>query len=106
MRNNIVGKSNVLSTKVGLGYNQEFCISFGTGSCSPVEDYLTIPHHFTVNIGKRRSFFFEFRLGGTMLSGKTTWPYVLYGILGYRFLPLHKLNKFNFRIYFSASYTY
>ena len=94
----LVGKSNILSTKVGLGYNQEFCISFGAGSCSPVEDYLTIPHHFTANIGKRRSFF-EFGLGGTILSGKTTWPYVLYGILGYRFLPL-QLNKFNFRIYF------
>ena len=67
----LVGKSNILSTKVGLGYNQEFCISFGAGSCSPVEDYLTIPHHFTANIGKRR-IFFEFRLGCTMLPEKTT----------------------------------
>ena len=93
----LVGKSYVLSTKFGLGYNQEFCISFGTGSCSPVEDYLTIPHHFTANIGKRRSFF-EFGLGGTMLSGKTTCPYILYAIIGYRFQPLQS-NKFNFRIY-------
>ena len=93
----LVGKSYILSTKVGLGYNQEFCISFGTGSCSPVEDYLTIPHHFTANIGKRRSFF-EFGLGGTILSGETSEPYILYGIIGYRFLPFHS-NKFNFRIY-------
>mgnify|MGYP003327803738 CR=1 FL=1 len=93
----LVGKSYILSSKVGLGYNQEFCISFGTGSCSPVEDYLTIPHHFTANIGKGRSFF-EFGLGGTILSGKTTWPYILYGIIGYRFQPLQS-NKFNFRIY-------
>ena len=94
----LVGKSNILSTKLGLGYNQEFCISFGSGSCSAKEDYLTIPHHFTANIGKKRSFF-EFGLGGTMISGKTTWPYILYGIIGYRFLPLQS-NKFNFRIYF------
>jgi hypothetical protein len=93
----LVGKSYVLSTKFGLGYNQEFCISFGNGSCSPVEDYLTIPHHFTANIGKRRSFF-EFGLGGTILSGETSEPYILYGIIGYRFLPFHS-NKFNFRIY-------
>ena len=52
----LFGKSNVLSTKVGLGYNQEFCISFGTGSCSPVEDYLTIPHHFTVILAKEEVF--------------------------------------------------
>ena len=96
----LVGKSNILSTKLGLGYNQEFCISFYSGQCSPIEDYLTIPHHFTANIGKKRSFF-EFGLGGTMISGKTNWPggpYILYVIIGYRFLPLLS-NKFNFRIY-------
>ena len=93
----LVGKSYILSTKFGLGYNQEFCISFGNGSCSPVEDYLTIPHHFTANIGKRRSFF-EFGLGGTILSGETSEPYILNVIIGYRFLPFHS-NKFNFRIY-------
>ena len=94
----LVGKSNILSTKLGLGYNQEFCISFYSGQCSAKEDYLTIPHHFTANIGKKRSFF-EFGLGGTMIYGKTNWPYILYGIIGYRFLPLQS-NKFNFRIYF------
>ncbi len=94
----LVGKSYILSTKVGLGYNQEFCLSFGTGSCSPVEDYLTIPHHFTANIGKRRSFF-EVGLGGTILYGETSEPYILYPIIGYRFLPLQS-NKINFRLYF------
>ena len=96
-RQYLVGKSNILSTKFGLGYNQEFCISLWGISCSPIEDYLTIPHHFTANIGKRRSFF-EFGLGGTVLYGETRWPYILYGIIGYRFLPLQS-NKLNFRIY-------
>lgn len=94
----LVGKSYILSAKLGLGYNQEFCISLGTGSCSPVEDYLTIPHHFTANIGKRRSFF-EFGLGGTILYGETSEPYILYPIIGYRFLPMQS-NKINFRLYF------
>ena len=94
----LVGKSYILSTRVGLGYNQEFCLSFWGVSCSPVKDYLTIPHHFTANIGKRRSFF-EFGLGGTILYGETSDPYILYPIIGYRFLPLQS-NKINFRLYF------
>jgi len=94
----LVAKSYILSAKLGLGYNQEFCISFGSGSCSPVENYLTIPHHFTANIGKRRSFF-ELGLGGTILYGETSEPYILYPIIGYRFLPMQS-NKINFRLYF------
>ena len=34
-----------------------------------------------------------------MLLGKTSHPYILYPIIGYRFLPLQS-NKFNFRLYF------
>ena len=94
----LVGESFILTTKFGLGYNQEFRLCL-FGSCSsPSKNYLTIPHHFTANLGNRRSFF-EFGLGGTILYGETSEPYILYPIIGYRFLPLQS-NKINFRLYF------
>ena len=93
----LVAESFILTTKFGLGYNHEFRICLFGPCSSPLKYYLTIPHHFTANLGKRRSFF-EFGLGGTILSGETSEPYILYGIIGYRFLPFHS-NKFNFRIY-------
>ena len=94
----LLTESGFLSTKFGLGYNQEFCLSLFGLSCSNIEEYLTIPHHVTVNFGKRRSFF-EFGLGGTILYGETSEPYIIYPIIGYRFLPLQS-NKINFRLYF------
>jgi len=36
-------------------------------------------------------------LGGTVIMGKTTQPYILYPILGYRFQSLKK--KLNFKIF-------
>ena len=94
----LVGESFILTTKFGLGYNQEFRLCIFGPCSSPAENYLTIPHHFTANLGNRRSFF-EFGLGGTILYGETSEPYLLYPIIGYRFLPLQS-NKFNFRLYF------
>jgi hypothetical protein len=94
----LVGESFILTTKFGLGYNHEFRICLFGPCSSPLKYYLTIPHHFTANLGKRRSFF-EFGLGGTILYGETSQPYILYPIIGYRFLPLQS-NKFNFRLYF------
>ena len=86
-----------LSGEIGLGYNQEFriCI-FGPCTSSP-ENYLTIPHHITANIGHGRSYF-EFGLGGTGVSGNTSQNYLFYQIVGYRFLPLTS-GKMNFRVF-------
>ena len=94
----LVGETFILSTKFGLGYNQEFKLCFFGPCSSPPENYLTIPHHFTLNFGNSRSFF-EFGLGGTILSGETNQPYILYPIIGYRFLPLQSY-QLNFRLYF------
>ena len=94
----LVAESFILTTKFGLGYNHEFRICLFGPCSSPLKYYLTIPHHFTANLGKRRSFF-EFGLGGTRLYGETNDPYILYPIIGYRFLPLQS-NKINFRLYF------
>ena len=91
-------KSYILAYKLGLGYNQEFQLCLFGPCSSPAENYLTIPHHVTANLGTTRSFF-EFGLGGTMLFGETAVPYIFYPILGYRFLPLNS-NQLNFRLYF------
>ncbi len=85
-----------LSGKLGIGYNEEFKLNI-FGPSSPPKQYLTIPHHITVNFGKRRSFL-EFGLGGTIFNGNIYKHYWLYTIVGYRFQPL-KLNKVNFRIF-------
>ena len=95
----LVRKVFILTTKFGLGYNQEFRLCVFGPCSSPAENYVTIPHHFTANFGNKRSFF-EFGLGGTiLLYGVTSDPYIFYPIIGYRFLPL-KSNNLNFRLYF------
>ena len=86
----------LLTGKMGMGYNQEFQICI-FGSCPPPEQYFTIPHHITGNLGKNRHFF-EFGLGGTMVLGNTYQHYYLYPLLGYRIQPV-RWNKLNFRIF-------
>ncbi len=93
----IVSSIFILSSKLGLGYNEEFQICIWGPCSTPSEKYLTIPHHITGNIGKGKHFF-EFGLGGTIINGNTTQPYLLYPIFGYRILPLNS-NKLNFRIF-------
>jgi hypothetical protein len=92
----LISSNFILSGKLGLGYNEEFQICL-EGSCPSPDKYLTIPHHITGNIGKDRHFF-EFGLGGTIISGNTPQKYLLYPIVGYRILPLQS-KKVNFRIF-------
>lgn len=93
----LISQTFILSSKIGLGYNEDIqiCI-FGPCSSSP-EKYLTIPHHITGNLGKGKHFF-EFGLGGTIICGNTNPNYFLYPIVGYRILPLNS-NKVNFRVF-------
>lgn len=88
--------SFMISSKLGLGYNESFRISF-FGIKPPWNKYTTIPHHITGNIGENRVFF-EFGFGGTAIFGKTTQPYITYPIVGYRIMP-YKSNRLNFRIF-------
>ncbi|SIN65308.1 hypothetical protein [Algoriphagus halophilus] len=68
------------------------------GPCSPGDEkYVTILYHITGNLGKSRHFF-EFGLGGTIIGGNTTQPYLFYPIVGYRILPL-KSKRLNFRVF-------
>ena len=86
-----------LSAKFGLGYNKEFqlCI-FGPCDFND-EEYFTIPLHLTGIIGKGRSFF-EFGVGGTIITGETSQPFILYPVMGFRILPLRSGYSV-FRIY-------
>ena len=85
-----------LTSKLGLGYNQEYQLCLG-GGCGPPDKYFTLPHHITGNLGKGRHFF-EFGFGGTFLTGNKTLFYYIYPTIGYRISPL-KSKKINFRIF-------
>ena len=91
-------KNILITSKLGLGYNYalNFCNDI---DCFSRINAITIPHHITVNIGKE-SHFFECGLGGTkIINSKASHPYVIYPIIGYRYLPLVS-NDFNFSFYF------
>ena len=88
----------LLTTKLGLGYNiaTNFCNDY---DCFSQVNFITIPHHLTVNFGKE-SHFLEFGLGGTkLINSKASHPYLIYPIFGYRYLPLVS-NDLNFSFYF------
>lgn len=87
----------ILSSKLGLGYNEEFQLNIEGSNSSPKAKYLTIPLHVTGNVGKGKHFF-EFGLGGTIINGNTTEHYSLYPTAGYRILPL-KSGKISFRAF-------
>lgn len=79
------------STKIGLGYNEEFSLF-----SDYAETYTTIPHHLTYNIGGPISHF-EIGLGATFLYGRIS-EYLIYPLIGLRIVPLKRQN-FNFRLY-------
>jgi hypothetical protein len=91
-----INPSMMLSTKIGMGYNEDFLLCI-FGPCAPPKSYVTLPHHVTANFGKKKHFL-EVGMGGTLIGGDTDRPYMLYPILGYRFLPLNPGNL-NFRIF-------
>lgn len=86
-----VSEGFMLSTKFGVGINQEFRICFG-GCSGATELYTTFPHHLTAILGGGRHTV-ELGFGGTYLSGNTTEPYFLYPTLGYRLLPLGNMQS-------------
>jgi hypothetical protein len=98
----VVRPKFIISSKLGLGYNEEFRICFGP-CVYPPEKYTTIPHHITGNVGKRQHFF-EFGIGGTKIIGNTSQPYLLYSIVGYRILPLSS-KRLNFSGFILVPYS-
>lgn len=92
-----VDSNIVLTGKVGVGRNEEFQICFSGLCANPPERYLTLPHHFTANFGKNRNYL-ELGLGGTQFFQNKYEAYVLYALMGYRFIP-RKRNNLSFRIH-------
>lgn len=88
-----------LSSKIGVGYQENFRFSG-----PPKKQFLTIPHHYTVNFGKKE-IFFEAGLGGTLLFGPADIPYLVYPTLGIRTLPLSRTNRSNLRLYLNIPFS-
>ena len=84
--------------ELGIGYNKEMDIGIAYSSSNQFQNaqYLTIPHHITMNVGKRKSFL-EFGIGGTGIIGNAKQNYYWYPIIGYRLHPF-KSKKANFRV--------
>ena len=80
----------VISGMVGLGFNSEFDLSD-----NPSNTYFVLPHHLTVNYGKRKSFL-EFGIGGSLVTRSQYSGYFVYPIIGYRLHPF-KNPGFSFR---------
>lgn len=85
---------------LGIGYNKNIDEDF-EGSIFQIQhsQYLTIPHHITMNVGKENSFF-EFGIGGTGIIGNTNKHYFLCPVIGYRLHPEIAV-KLNLRVYVS-----
>ncbi|MCU0377196.1 MAG: hypothetical protein MUC78_02965 [Bacteroidales bacterium] len=85
-------------------------LSAGAGLGSALSDaetsYKTLPFHFSGNIGRRTSFF-EFGLGNTLIFDHPDRDAVTYLILGYR-LSLLKKRKiaFSFRLHLDIPFDY
>lgn len=88
-----------------------FTAGLGIG-CTTVQDFsnfyyntdyhslhFAIPHHITMNVGKRHSYF-EFGTGGTEIIGDVNQHYYCYAIIGYRFSHFKSIGE-NYRIYTS-----
>ncbi len=88
----VLNDKMLLSAKIGMGvvHEFEFCIF---GNCSPLRTFFTVPHHVTLNLGKRRHFF-EIGMGGTLLGGY----YILYPVAGWKIIPEHT-GGFYFRLF-------
>jgi hypothetical protein len=100
----LVKRKFFLTGELGIGYNKVVEFAEAQWSDAPVINfyghYLTIPHHITINVGKRKSFF-EFGIGGTAIIGNDAPQYYyLYPIIGYRLHPFQS-KKANFRVYAS-----
>jgi hypothetical protein len=95
----LVRPKSFFTGSLGIGYNKNLDKYEGRLYQISHSQFMTIPHHITMNVGKKRSFF-EFGIGGTGLIGDAHQNYYLYPIIGYRF---HSSNpmKLNFRIYIS-----
>lgn len=91
------------STKLGIGYNEEWRICALSSCTSPPARYMTVPHHITYNTGFNKHYF-EIGMGATLLTYPATQNYIVYPILGYRRVPAEE-KRFQFRVFGQIPFT-
>lgn len=97
------GSYSFVSVGMGVGYNK--VLSFHSGlknfpDITSYGDFMTLPHHITMNLGKYIHFL-EIGLGGTAIVGPNPPEnYYLYPLIGYRLHPLQAIRP-DFRVYAS-----
>ncbi len=84
-----------LAGQIGIGYNT----NYDEETDETIENFVVLPHHFTANIGTKRSHF-EFGLSGMYVFGDVKKPYPIGPLIGYRHQPL-KAKRVGFRVYFT-----
>lgn len=89
----VLNDALILSARLGFGFNEEFDLCL-FGGCDEPDKYFVIPHHITINLGHRQSFF-EAGLGGAYIPKLYAHPYYLFPMFGYRFIPVKKLDLFS-----------
>ncbi|MEZ5014406.1 MAG: hypothetical protein R2794_08955 [Chitinophagales bacterium] len=82
----VLNDALILSARLGFGFNEEFDLCL-FGGCDEPDKYFVIPHHITINLGHRQSFF-EAGLGGAYIPKLYAHPYYLFPMFGYRFIPV------------------
>jgi hypothetical protein len=87
-----------ITGKVGVGYDQDFNISFWGGSPPALQDYLIITEHITGNFGKGICFG-ELGFGGSIIAGNTNYHFLYYPVVGFRLQPVKNKWRPNFRIF-------
>lgn len=75
----------MLAAGVGFGYNEEFKLL----SSQPPTQYFVLPHHVSINFGKKRSFL-ELGVGASWVRGDGNNYYLLYPMAGYRYHPFNR----------------
>jgi hypothetical protein len=90
-----------LAGSLGIGFNKDND-SEGTVFELSRATLMTVPHHVTMNVGKKKSYF-EFGIGGTWLIGEANQHYYVYPIIGYRFHPFKSLIN-NYRVYIGVPF--
>ncbi len=92
-----LGKLFLLSAKLGVGTNADWCGIIHCEENYKAKHAITFPHHITLNFGKKKAFF-EIGYGGTYLSWKYSPVYIPSAIFAFRLQPVES-NKFSFRVF-------
>ncbi|MBE0675895.1 MAG: hypothetical protein IH591_14655 [Bacteroidales bacterium] len=95
----INGQNIFLTASAGAGYNTEVQVCLAGPCETNPRDFLTLPHHVSLCIGKG-SHYLEAGIGGSLIIGNTDQHYIPYPLVGYRLHP-KSAGKLLLRLFFS-----